>query len=312
MSKAVRKSKLDALLRDFDVEVESRITRMEKDEKWACKSIQKAVTMLLIKMPQNIKKMTVAEFHANGGTFNKQALKDLSEEVESLAQGICNSTERKTNSEDKTEVSSEVSMSQSESEDRETEAAPTTKTTTKKGKGRQKKTATVPAAPKTSRQRTAKSADPDSADENTNPVAPPTRRSARASTRSRRGTTTKNQFETPAANKGKAGLMQAGLNLNTPMVTPKFDPRLPVTPACLREAKRGETIMSMSGSPISNPTKLDCNLPGILTLGNGKVLDVNTSDDSTIEDLAMDETTRKNIQMLQGHLARLLQHPQKT
>ena len=47
--------------------------------------------------------------------------------------------------------------------------------------------------------------------------------------------------------------------------------RLPVTPACLREAKRGETIMSMSGSPISNPTKLDCNLPGILTLGNGKV-----------------------------------------
>lgn len=38
----------------------------------------------------------------------------------------------------------------------------------------------------------------------------------------------------------------------TPLITPKFDPRLPCTPAMLREAKPGERIMSMAGSPISN------------------------------------------------------------
>ena len=35
--------------------------------------------------------------------------------------------------------------------------------------------------------------------------------------------------------------------------------------------KRGETIMSMGGSPINNPSRLNCEKPGLLTLGNGKV-----------------------------------------
>ncbi|CAG5120961.1 unnamed protein product [Candidula unifasciata] len=36
----------------------------------------------------------------------------------------------------------------------------------------------------------------------------------------------------------------------TPLVTPKFDPTLPVTPENSREAKPGERFMSMAGSPI--------------------------------------------------------------
>jgi len=37
----------------------------------------------------------------------------------------------------------------------------------------------------------------------------------------------------------------------TPMVTPKFDPRLPFTPASKRPATQEENVMSMAGSPIS-------------------------------------------------------------
>ncbi|WAR13458.1 BORE1-like protein [Mya arenaria] len=36
----------------------------------------------------------------------------------------------------------------------------------------------------------------------------------------------------------------------TPMVTPKFDPRLPVTPAMKRQMQPDETLMSMAGSPV--------------------------------------------------------------
>ncbi|XP_048732218.1 borealin-like [Ostrea edulis] len=48
---------------------------------------------------------------------------------------------------------------------------------------------------------------------------------------------------------------------NTPLVTPKFDPRVPLTPAETRQAKPGEILMSLHGSPVhsnnhSNALKL--------------------------------------------------------
>ncbi|XP_061196341.1 borealin-like [Saccostrea echinata] len=39
---------------------------------------------------------------------------------------------------------------------------------------------------------------------------------------------------------------------NTPLVTPKFDPRVPLTPAETRRAKPGEILMSLDGSPVQS------------------------------------------------------------
>lgn len=55
------------------------------------------------------------------------------------------------------------------------------------------------------------------------------------------------KFQTPA----NRTLADAGWS-NTPLVTPKFDPRVPLTPADARRAKPGEILMSLDGSPVQS------------------------------------------------------------
>ncbi|XP_022335659.1 borealin-like [Crassostrea virginica] len=55
------------------------------------------------------------------------------------------------------------------------------------------------------------------------------------------------KFQTPA----NRTLADAGW-CNTPLVTPKFDPRVPLTPADTRRARPGEILMSMDGSPVQS------------------------------------------------------------
>ncbi|GFS00498.1 borealin-like [Elysia marginata] len=64
---------------------------------------------------------------------------------------------------------------------------------------------------------------------------PAVRQSARAS---------RSKFATPADR------LPRGVWGPTPVVTPKFDPRLPVTPENIREMKAGERLMSVAGSPV--------------------------------------------------------------
>ncbi|KAK3799585.1 hypothetical protein RRG08_053213 [Elysia crispata] len=66
-------------------------------------------------------------------------------------------------------------------------------------------------------------------------MGPPVRQSSRAS---------KSKYATPAAGQTRGGWGA------TPAVTPKFDPRLPITPDNIREMKPGERLMSIAGSPV--------------------------------------------------------------
>ncbi|CAG2238563.1 CDCA8 [Mytilus edulis] len=69
--------------------------------------------------------------------------------------------------------------------------------------------------------------------------------------KARKGKNTyRNGYFTPV----NRGLAAAGWD--TPMITPKFDPRLPVTPTQMRDAKPGEQYMSLGGSPIRNPVSM--------------------------------------------------------
>lgn len=55
-------------------------------------------------------------------------------------------------------------------------------------------------------------------------------------------------YETPANAPRNMSMLGWGA---TPLVTPKFDPRLPVTPANQRRPKPDEVAMSLAGSPLN-------------------------------------------------------------
>lgn len=54
-------------------------------------------------------------------------------------------------------------------------------------------------------------------------------------------------YETPANGPRNMSVLGWGA---TPLVTPKFDPRLPMTPGTQRRPKADEIAMSLAGSPL--------------------------------------------------------------
>ncbi|XP_014669895.1 PREDICTED: borealin-like [Priapulus caudatus] len=116
----------------------------------------------------------------------------------------------------------------------------------------------------------------------------------------------RNKFQTPLHNS------QASVrNWNTPLITPKFDPRLPKTPA-LRRPRQGEMLVSMSGSPVAstNPdtfTKPEVYIP---LHGRAEVLQLTSDMEVNTENMpAIDDDTRNHIVMLQDKIKQLLQLP---
>ncbi|KAH3778533.1 borealin-like [Dreissena polymorpha] len=85
-----------------------------------------------------------------------------------------------------------------------------------------------------------------------------------------------NSFVTPAAGSRNMSMLGWGA---TPMVTPKFDPRLPITPAMKRNVKPDELIMSMAGSPVNIDRKMT------IIADNGEEIDVMLPERSTISDM---------------------------
>lgn len=75
-----------------------------------------------------------------------------------------------------------------------------------------------------------------------------------------------NSFVTPIAPREMSVLPWG----STPFVTPKFDPRLPITPANKRKVLPGEVVMSLAGSPVSPETRF---CPKTTLLMNGKEID---------------------------------------
>ncbi|EDO31403.1 predicted protein [Nematostella vectensis] len=121
-------------------------------------------------------------------------------------------------------------------------------------------------------------------------------------TAKRNQTKTENQFVTPAASR----LPQ---NYQTPFVTPKFDPRLPITPAFLREAKAGERIMSLSGSPLANRSAPET-VEAFIPIGEGKTFQLSSATELSPRSLpTLNDVGRKNLELLQMQLSRLLKVP---
>ncbi|XP_011445194.2 borealin [Magallana gigas] len=104
------------------------------------------------------------------------------------------------------------------------------------------------------------------------------------------------KFQTPA----NRTLADAGWS-NTPLVTPKFDPRVPLTPADARRAKPGEILMSLDGSPVHSNSHSRAYSFNVKQKRNTVTLDIQLPEEtekSEIESLPHEEKLTKMISVL--------------
>lgn len=104
---------------------------------------------------------------------------------------------------------------------------------------------------------------------------------------------------TPARNLLDSSLLMG----STPLVTPRFDPRLPKTPA-VRIPRHKERVYSISvnGSPIAAGNEdIVINVP----IGNGESIQLLASQMDSVDLSLLDETALKSIRQLQNRLTTL-------
>ncbi|KAK2162181.1 hypothetical protein LSH36_102g04000 [Paralvinella palmiformis] len=116
----------------------------------------------------------------------------------------------------------------------------------------------------------------------------------------------RSRLETPA-HRGEPS--QCGWD--TPLITPKFDPRLPITPAMTRRPKVGEIFLSLAGSPIAADVdrstiviKKDPELKKTFVVLDNEQLDLDN-----IEMLNMEQNTKEHLRLLKQKLNALKLSP---
>ncbi|XP_031442126.1 borealin [Clupea harengus] len=108
----------------------------------------------------------------------------------------------------------------------------------------------------------------------------------------------KKPLYTPARSFMETSLMGA-----TPLITPRFDARLPKTPA-VRNPRHREKVYSISvnGSPIAGGSEdIVINVP----LGNGEYIQLLASEMDSVDLSQLDENTIRNMRQLQSRLTTL-------
>ncbi|XP_041738905.1 borealin isoform X1 [Coregonus clupeaformis] len=131
---------------------------------------------------------------------------------------------------------------------------------------------------------------------------PPTSKRAKALSVSKQNTsikkTSRKPLVTPARN-----MLDSSLMGPTPLITPRFDSRLPKTPA-VRIPRHKERVYSISvnGSPISEGSNdIIINVP----VGNGECIQLLASQMDTVDLGQLDETAIRSIRLLQNRLTTL-------
>ncbi|XP_041454327.1 borealin-like [Lytechinus variegatus] len=264
MEKEAREQKLGVYLEGFDIEVEQRVREMNAMFDRMCKNIRSATSLFLMKMPKETKNMKLMDYFAQDGLA--PAVKVI-EQISKNVDEMINLPKAVTDA-----------ISSSESED--TAATSTGESDTSE----------VDEKPKRSTRSTRK--------------APATRKKAKATTAKRTSARKRTRAalqETPLTSNNAQSALQTPANtmslssINTPFITPKFDPSSKMTPATVRRAKKGELLVSLSGSPVEARNSPKDPAQSVERLKEN------------IENLfTQDDVDKKNILMLQETLSRFL------
>ncbi|RUS90300.1 hypothetical protein EGW08_001898 [Elysia chlorotica] len=210
MSKKEKEEQLEIYLKDFNFKVKNALRKFNVEVVRKKWRIKNFWDLHLQLIPCNLRDMTLEEFAAAGGTL-ESVIKHEDEKKDEIYMKIDERVGKFPAHKGTTDKLGSID------EDGSGEYTQQDEDTANADKSKRPKRARTAKAPSTV-------------------MGPPVRQSSRAS---------KSKYATPAA----GGFTRGGWGA-TPAVTPKFDPRLPITPDNIREMKPGERLMSIAGSPV--------------------------------------------------------------
>lgn len=131
---------------------------------------------------------------------------------------------------------------------------------------------------------------------------PPTSKRNKALSVNKQNSTIRRSNRKPLVTPARS-MLDSSIIGSTPLVTPRFDPRLPKTPA-VRVPRHKERVFSISvnGSPIAaGHEEVVINVP----IGNGESLQLLASQMDSVDLSLLDETALRSIRLLQNRLTSL-------
>lgn len=253
--------KLEVFLEDFDSEVQSRVNQLKGKINQMLADIDNGYEMALIKLPRAVKQMIWLE--------NIKVDKPKTPEVDSVKREEEAAAVDNVVTEDHTVLLKSV------------------KKTAKKKAGAKSSSEAENTPSTTHRTRATKK-------------PPTTSKRAKALTSSKQSTGIRRSNRKPLVTPARTMLDSSLMLGATPLITPRFDPRLPKTPA-VRVPRHKERVYSISvnGSPIAaGSDDIVINVP----IGNGESIQLLASQMDSVDLSLLDETALRSIQLLKNRL----------
>ncbi|KAL7381084.1 hypothetical protein ABVT39_000187 [Epinephelus coioides] len=257
-------AKLEAFLEDFDSEVKTRVGQLKERINQLLKDVDNSYNMAVIKLPKAVRQMAWLE--------HLKCEKPKSPEVDNIKR-----------QEEAAIVDSVVA------EDHAVLLKSVKKTTKKKGEA--KSGPEDENTPSTTRKGKATR------------KPPTTSKRAKALAVNKQNTSIRRSTRKPLVTPARSMLDSSLMMGPTPLITPRFDPRLPKTPA-VRIPRHKERVYSISvnGSPIAAGNEdIVINVP----IGNGESIQLLASQMDSVDLSLLDDTALKSIRLLQNRLTTL-------
>nr|XP_057902493.1 borealin [Doryrhamphus excisus] len=262
----IKTAKLEAFLEDFDSEVETRLFQMRERKHQLLKDVDNHYNMALVKIPKAVRQMNWLEY------FKAEEVKSL--QVDDVMREAEAAVVENVVAEDYTVKKTVKRITKTKGGAKSSSGDEIAPSTLRKGKTTRK-------PPTTSKRAKA-------------------RRVSQQNTSIRRSS--RKALVTPARTLLDSSLLMGP----TPLITPRFDPRLPKTPA-VRVPRHKERVYSISvnGSPVMAANhEVVVNIP----LGNGESMPLMASQISSMDLSMLDETALRSIRHFVSHISSLTTH----
>lgn len=257
-------AKLEAFLEDFDSEVKTRVGQMKEKINQLLKDVDNSYNMALIKLPKALRQMNWIEHCKSEKPKSPEVSDSKREEEVAIVESVV-AEDHAVLLKTVKKTSKKKAGAKSSSEDENTPNA------TRKTKATRK--------------------------------PPTTSKRAKALSINKQNTSIRRSNRKPLVTPARSMLDSSLMMGPTPLVTPRFDPRLPKTPA-VRVPRHKERVYSISvnGSPISAGNEdIVINVP----IGNGESIQLLASQMDSVDLSLLDETALNSIRQLQNRLTAL-------
>ncbi|XP_005739729.1 borealin [Pundamilia nyererei] len=257
-------AKLEAFMEDFDSEVKTRVGQVKEKINQMLKDIDNSYNMAIIKLPKAVRQMNWLEHWKS----EKPQTPELDNAKRKEEAALVESVVAKDHTSLLKTIEKTLKKKGGATLSSEDENVPST---TKKGRTTRK---------------------------------PPTKtKRAKALSISKQSSTIRRSNRNPLITPARSLLDSSVMMGPTPLITPRFDPRLPKTPA-VRVPRHKERVYSISvnGSPIAAGNEdIVINVP----VGNGESIQLLASQMDSVDLSLLDETAMRSIRQLQNRLTTL-------